>query len=44
MLLCVQNLFSAEQKGTISTLEAVDGLLLACMAQKVKGGYISRFV
>ena len=30
-----QCLYNQEQKGTISTLEAVDGLILACMGQKV---------
>ena len=33
----VQSLYAEEQKGPISCLEAVDGLLLACMAQKVLG-------
>ena len=32
----LQCLYNQEQKGTISTLEAVDGLLLACMGQKVR--------
>ncbi len=32
----MQSLYNSEQKGTISTLEAVDGLLLVGMGQKVR--------
>ena len=34
---CTQSLYNQEQKGTISALESVDGLILACMGQRVSG-------